>query len=149
MIGTIEIYAGFRLALEKKFPTILVQTKDIKNVVRPSFYIQYIAKNTNQSAQSYKTDVYAFNIVYFSKKEELLELLEIEEALESLFKVPLKVLDGETYVFLELGALNFTRNEDDYILNCGVDIEFTQYFENENRFGEEINTENMEDIEIT
>lgn len=176
-IGTIEIYAAFRALLEANFSEILTQIKDIKNPKPPCFYIQYTGKSTNQRAQSYKNELYAWNILYFAGENELLELLEIEEQLERLLEKPLKCEKDGEILFVELGQLDFSRNEDDYILTCGVNIDLTQAFKadeyetdevagltnadgtpvhkDENaqrvitdRYGEKINTEIMEEIEL-
>ena len=50
MIGTIEIYKAIRKRLEQTFPNVLVEQKDIKNIKRPSFYIQYVGKNFEKQA---------------------------------------------------------------------------------------------------
>ena len=79
MIGTIELYKAIRERLEIFFPEVNVQQKDIKNIERPCFYIQYVGKNFQKTAQEFFEDRISFNIIYFSEKRELLELLEVEE----------------------------------------------------------------------
>ena len=85
MISTIELYEAIRERLESTFPNITVQQKDIKNILLPSLYIQYVGKNLEKTAKEYFSDKISFNIIYFSKEEQILELLEIEEAITKAF----------------------------------------------------------------
>ena len=74
MISTIELYEAIRERLESTFPNITVQQKDIKNILRPSLYIQYVGKNLEKTAKEYFLDKISFSIIYFAK-EELQRLL--------------------------------------------------------------------------
>ena len=64
MISTIELYEAIRERLESTFPNITVQQKDIKNILRPSLYIQYVGKNLEKTAKEYFSDKISFNIIY-------------------------------------------------------------------------------------
>ena len=126
MFSTIELYKAIRERLESAFPKILIQQKDIKNITRPSFYIQYVGKNFDKQAQEYFEDRISFNIVYFATNESLLELLEIEEAFTNAFDAPLRVADGENIVEVEKDSIQSNLNEEDYYLNLTIDFVLTQ-----------------------
>lgn len=143
MISTIELYKAIRERLKITFPNITVQQKDIKNILRPSFYIQYVGKNLSKTAKEYYTDKISFNIVYFSQKEEILELFEIEEAITKAFNAPLIICDDKSIVELEKDALQSNLNEEDYFLNATVDFTLIQ------RMSEDETGEKMEEIELT
>jgi len=126
MFSTIELYKAIRDRLELTFPNILVQQKDIKNITRPSFYIQYVGKNFEKQAQEYFEDRISFNIIYFAQNEALLELLEIEETFISAFNTPLFVADDINIVRVEKDSIQSNLNEDDYYLNLTIDFVLTQ-----------------------
>lgn len=127
MISTIEIYRAIRERLESEFPNILVQQKDIKNITRPSFYIQYVGKAFDRQAQEYWEDRISFNIIYFAQKEELLELLEIEETFTRSFKTPFLIEDNTKVIELKEDGLTTNINEEDYYLNMTVDFVLMQH----------------------
>lgn len=142
MIGTIELYRAVRERLEEFFPNVTVQQKDIKNIQRPSFYIQYVGKSFNKIASEYYEDRISFNIVYFAEKSELLELLEIEETILTAFKTPLIIPDDTNIIFVEKDALNDNLNEEDYYISFVVDFVLTQ------KAVIEENGENINDIVV-
>ena len=153
MISTIEIYKAIRDHLENLFPNILIQQKDIKNITRPSFYIQYIGKNFEKQAQIYFEDRFSFNIVYFSEKEELLELLEIEEAITRSFNKPFYIPDDKYIVKVEKNAIQSNLNEEDYFLNITIDFVLMQTIQDDES-GDDIEyidmtVENEEKAELT
>lgn len=161
MFSTIELYKAIRERLELAFPKILIQQKDIKNITRPSFYIQYVGKSFDKQAQEYFEDRISFNVVYFSQNESLLELLEIEETFTIAFDAPLRVADGENIVEVEKDSIQSNLNEEDYYLNLTIDFILTQRSiklekgDNMEYIGLKIDNENnqevdeyMEDIEI-
>ncbi len=127
MISTIEIYRAIRERLESEFPNILVQQKDIKNITRPSFYIQYVGKAFDRQAQEYWEDRISFNIIYFAQKEELLELLEIEETFTRSFKTPFLIEDNTKIIEIKEDGLTTNINEEDYYLNMTVDFVLMQH----------------------
>jgi hypothetical protein len=143
MISTIELYKAIRERLEETFPNVLIQQKDIKNITRPSFYIQYVGKNLEKIAVELYEDRISFNIIYFSKKEELLELLEIEEAFIRAFNKPLIVPDDKYIIEVEKDALQSNLNEEDYFLNMTIDFVLSQ------RMSEDEAGEDIEDIDLT
>ncbi len=143
MISTIELYKAIRERLEETFPNVLIQQKDIKNITRPSFYIQYVGKNLEKIAVELYEDRISFNIIYFSKKEELLELLEIEETFIKAFNKPLIVPDDKYIIEVEKDALQSNLNEEDYFLNITIDFVLSQ------RMSEDETGEDIEDIDLT
>ena len=138
MISTIELYKAIRKHLESLFPNVKVQQKDIKNIERPSFYIQYVGKNVSTLAQNLYEDRISFNIIYFAKKDELLELLEIEETFIRSFNTPLSIPDDKYIIKVEKNSIQSNLNEEDYYLNFVVDFVLSQ---------REIVTETGENIE--
>lgn len=138
MISTIELYKAIRKHLESLFPNVKVQQKDIKNIERPSFYIQYVGKNVSTLAQNLYEDRISFNIIYFAKKDELLELLEIEETFIKSFNTPLSIPDDKYIIEVEKNSIQSNLNEEDYYLNFVVDFVLSQ---------REIVTETGENIE--
>jgi len=143
MISTIEIYKAIREQLESLFPNTIIQQKDIKNIIRPSFYIQYIGKNFTKQAQTIFEDRIAFNIIYFAEKEELLELLEVEETITRAFNAPLIVPDDKYIVKVEKDSIQSNLNEEDYYINLTVDFVLSQ------TMTEEEAGEDMEDVDLT
>lgn len=143
MISTIEIYKAIREQLESLFPNIIIQQKDIKNIIRPSFYIQYIGKNFTKQAQTIFEDRISFNIIYFAEKEELLELLEVEETITRAFNTPLIVPDDKYIVKVEKDSIQSNLNEEDYYINLTVDFVLSQ------TMTEEETGEDMEDVDLT
>lgn len=142
MISTIELYEAIRERLEVTFPNITVQQKDIKNILRPSFYIQYVGKNLEKTAKEYFLDKISFNIVYFAKEEQILELLEAEEAITKAFNAPLIIRDDKSIVEVEKDSLQSNLNEEDYFLNATIDFTLMQ------RMSEDEEGENMEELEF-
>lgn len=124
--STIEIYRAIRERLESAFPNILCQQKDIKNITRPSFYIQYIGKNFEKIASEYSEDRISYNIVYFAKNERLLELLEIEETFINAFDEPLQVADDRNIIEVDKNSIESNLNEEDYYINFTIDFSLTQ-----------------------
>ncbi|MCD8025084.1 MAG: hypothetical protein LUE64_06070 [Candidatus Gastranaerophilales bacterium] len=143
MISTIEIYKAIRERLESNFSDIDVQQKDIKNITRPSFYIQYVGKNFDKIALEYYEDRISFNIVYFSAREELLELLEIEETFIKAFNEPLTIADDDYIIQVGKDAIQANLNEEDYYLNLTIDFVLSQ------RMTIDSDEENIEYIDMT
>ena len=143
MISTIELYKAIRERLEKTFPNVLVQQKDIKNIQRPSFYIQYVGKNLDKQALEYWEDRISFNIVYFSQREELLELLEVEENFIRAFKDALLIKDDTKVIEVKKDALNANLNEEDYFINLTIDFVLMQ------RMSDDEDGDEMEEIGVS
>jgi hypothetical protein len=143
MISTIELYRAIRERLETTFPNVLVQQKDIKNIQRPSFYIQYVGKNLDKQALEYWEDRISFNIVYFSQREELLELLEVEEKFIRAFKDALLIKDDTKVIEVKKDALNANLNEEDYFINLTIDFVLMQ------RMSDDEDGDEMEEIGVS
>ena len=126
MFSTIELYRAIRERLTESFPNVLIQQKDIKNITRPSFYIQYVGKNIDKQAQEYFEDRISFNIIYFAQNESLLELLEVEETFTMAFNTPLTVADDTNIVEVEKESIQSNLNEEDYYLNLTIDFVLMQ-----------------------
>ena len=126
MFSTIELYKAIRERLTESFPNVLIQQKDIKNITRPSFYIQYVGKNIDKQAQEYFEDRISFNIIYFAQNESLLELLEVEETFTMAFNTPLTVADDTNIVEVEKESIQSNLNEEDYYLNLTIDFVLMQ-----------------------
>ena len=126
MFSTIELYRAIRERLTESFPNVLIQQKDIKNITRPSFYIQYVGKNIDKQAQEYFEDRISFNIIYFAQNESLLELLEVEETFTMAFNTPLTVADDINIVEVEKESIQSNLNEEDYYLNLTIDFALMQ-----------------------
>jgi len=126
MFSTIELYRAIRERLTESFPNVLIQQKDIKNITRPSFYIQYVGKNIDKQAQEYFEDRISFNIIYFAQNESLLELLEVEETFTMAFNTPLTVADDTNIVEVEKESIQSNLNEEDYYLNLTIDFALMQ-----------------------
>ena len=131
MITVIDLYRNIKSTLEKTFPTIPVQIKDIKNPRMPCFYIKVISESSTLTAVEFESDSISFDVIYFAKDDELLELLEIKKQLKTLFTKPLQVtkFNQEDITFVEIDNIAFSLNEDDYVLNCTLDIELIQQVE--------------------
>lgn len=131
MITVIDLYRNIKSTLERTFPTIPVQIKDIKNPRMPCFYIKVISESSTLTAVEFESDSISFDVIYFAKDDELLELLEIQNQLKTLFTKPLQVtkFNQEDIIFIEIDNIAFNLNEDDYVLNCTLDIELIQQVE--------------------
>jgi hypothetical protein len=126
MFSTIELYRAIRERLTESFPNVLIQQKDIKNITRPAFYIQYVGKNIDKQAQEYFEDRILFNIIYYAQNESLLELLEVEETFTMAFNTPLTVADDTNVVEVEKESIQSNLNEEDYYLNLTIDFVLMQ-----------------------
>ena len=162
-IESSDIYRSIKFTLEKTFTGIKVQTKDRKNPNPPCFYIKYIDNTNTQTATEYENDSYAFAIEYFSKIEKLQDLLFVEKILKGIFKKPLKIIlsdEGKNNIiqWVEIDSCAINLNEDDYILNCTINISLDQLiiksslgstdFEDRYEIDGYENNENMEILEI-
>lgn len=166
MIETEDIYRSIKLLLEENFTEIPVQIKDIKFPAPPCFYIKFISSSVSQSALEYEKETLSFDVIYFSKDETLLDLLEKKSALKKLFSKPLKIdLSDTTKLqdvtqWQEIDDITTSLNEEDYVLTCTLNINLNQYQgsqeQSENtsdtdfidRYDEFKNEETIEEIEI-
>ncbi len=128
MITVIDLYRNIKSTLEKTFPDIPVQIKDIKTPIPPCFYIKVIGETSTLTAVEFENDTISFDVIYFAKDDELLEVLEIQKQLKTLFTKPLRItkFNQEDITFVEIDNIAFNLNEDDYVLNCTLDIELIQ-----------------------
>ena len=170
MIEITDIYRSINKLLIKNFENIPVQIKDLKVPNPPCFYIKFITETTSQTAQDYQQNNCSFDVIYFASDENLLELLEIKEKLEHIFKKPLQIEltnNSETIIqYQEINNIDVSLNEEDYVLNCTISMAIEQRLEDEkeifeikdkngniistgskNRFGEYENEETMDEIE--
>lgn len=160
-IETSDIYKALRLLLEKNFNNIDVQIKDKKNPKPPCFYVQYVDNTNTQTAAEYTNDSYVFAIIYFSQKETLQDLFFIEKNLKKILKNPLGIeliADDKTkkIQYQEIDSISINLNEDDYILNCTINISLDQLNTSdnlgitdfENRYNEFENDDLLEELEI-
>ena len=76
-------------------------------------------------------------------KEELLELLEVEETITRAFNAPLIVPDDKYIVKVEKDSIQSNLNEEDYYINLTVDFVLSQ------TMTEEETGEDMEDVDLT
>lgn len=131
MLTSIDFYRAIRKTLEAKFSDIPVQIKDIKNPKPPCFYIKFVNSVSDQTAMEFESTSMSFDVIYFSESDNLLDLLTIQSGLEKLFQNPLIVteFDNENINFVEINSVSTTLNEDDYIVNCTIDLEITQGME--------------------
>lgn len=131
MITVIDLYRNIKSTLEKTFPNIPVQIKDIKNPRMPCFYIKVIGETSTLTAVEFENDTISFDVIYFAKDDELLEILSIQKQLKTLFTKPLQVtkFNEVDIIFVEINNISFNVNEDDYVLNCTIDIELIQEIE--------------------
>lgn len=125
MLNLADYYRCIKKMLETSFSNINVQIKDIKNPAPPCFYIKPINTNSIQSAKEFETSNISFDIIYFSCEETLLDLFNVQKELQKVFQAPLKVSkeNEEEITFIEISNIDFSFNEEDYILNCTIDIE--------------------------
>lgn len=149
MIDTMDIYRALKETLTENFTAIPVQTKDIKNPAPPCFYIQLAADSSTQTASYFETSGYSYAVIYFSGEETILDLLTIKEQLKTLFQKPLVVTaydDADCVNYVEISSFTSTIDEDDYILNCMLEIEHTQTLTAERYEAENDNT--IDDISL-
>lgn len=134
MITVIDLYRAIRETLEGAFENITIQNKDFKLPERPCFYIKYISGIDSQVGDEVFQNACAFDIIYFGEEEQVMELLEVQEKLQELFKKPLKLRlsndSEEATQYQEINDVSSNLNEDDYILNCTISITLVQTAEN-------------------
>ncbi len=130
MLYITDFYRAIKTALKNTFKNIPVQIKDKKNPRPPCFYIQVLNPSSTQCAAEFKEQTFTFVITYFSGPEKLLDLLEIQSKLEELFEKPLKVCEfkKEDINFIEINDIDFSLNENDYILECTLTYSVIQRF---------------------
>lgn len=148
MIETSDIYRTLRQTLEKNFENIKVQIKDVKNPKPPCFYVKFINGVTRQSADEYMSDSIIFDVIYFSLDLTLKDLLSKEKLLKKIFSKPLKIQIGDIVQYQEIESVSINLNEEDYILNCTLEISLNQKADEDNRYEEYDNEEIMEELEI-
>ncbi len=167
MIETADIYRSIRAVLEKEFPDILIQTKDIKTPVPPCFYVRFVTGVEQQTATEFVSEDCSFEVVYFAQYEALSELIEMKRRLRKVFNKPLKIELSETDAttgevlasgvqYQEIDSVTFSLNEEDYVLNCTLSLVLNQGLNAGanggtdvlNRYDEYDNEEYMEEIEL-
>ncbi len=149
-IETADLYRAIKRLIENNFENIPVQTKDKKNPNPPCFYIDYVSRVDTQTATEFENNSILFDVVYFSEEETLRDLIRKEKVLRNIFRKPLKVeitLTENNDEFTvckwqEIDSLTFTFNEDDYILNCSLEISVNQSIE------ETDDSEYMDELEL-
>jgi len=150
MISTQNIYKAIRTRLNTAFPSITVQTKDIKNPLPPCFYIQYVSSNEKEVANDTINTIASFAIYYFATSKTLLDLLQKEQGLKHAFKKPLKVdfANGQNTESRFLNCdCSIDIEETDYILTMTIDFNFYQDKEITNPYDEYDNTSIMDKLE--
>ena len=147
-IETSDIYRSIRQLLEKTFPDITVQIKDIKNPLPPCFYIKYVTDTSLQIASEYSNDSYVFDVIYFSELQTLQDLISVEKILKKIFSKPLKIAIDNSVQYQEIDSVSINFNENDYIINCTLNISLDQKSDTQNRYNEYDNEEFMDDLEI-
>lgn len=149
MIDSMDIHRSIVELLKENFKKIKVQTKDIKNPRPPCFYVKDIADSGRQTATEYETTSYSYAVIYFSKQENLEDLLTVKEYLKRILRKPLKVVayeDPEDINYIEINDVVVTLDENDYFFNCVFSIEHIQKL-GVQRF-ESSNNELMEEMEL-
>jgi len=117
---TTKLYKALRDELTAIFPNKTVQIKDVKNIVKPSFYLRYVTGV--KSGRTLKESTESFEVIYFAEKFALLELLQIKETLESLLDEPIPCENK----FIEISEMTINLNEEEYYLQASFDIEITE-----------------------
>lgn len=145
----------------KKFTKVKVENQDIKNCLkdRPCFFIRSIQTVDTQTASNYELNSFSFEIIYFATENNkgYLELLQTKRFLKAILNKPLKItkncidsnnnIENKTY-FVELDSLSSTINEDDYVLNCVLEIKIEQsidYSDIASQFAVDLDSENITD----
>jgi len=118
--STTKLYKALRDKLTALFPNKTVQIKDVKNIVKPSFYLRYVTGV--KSGRVLKENTESFEVIYFAEDFKLLELLQIKETLESLLDVPIPCENK----FIEISEMTINLNEDEYYLQASFDIEISE-----------------------
>lgn len=130
-IETADLYRSIKKRIEDNFENIPVQIKDKKNPHPPCFYIDFVSRIDSQTATEYENNSIIFDIVYFSEEQTLRDLTRKEKVLRRIFKKALEIELTENNVntvqYQEIDSISFNFNEDDYILNCTLNISLDQY----------------------
>ena len=123
-INTIKIYKSITEKLTALFPEKTVQIKDIKNIERPCFYTRFVTEKTTNHSKI-ENSQQSFEVIYFSEKNQLLELLQLKETLNDFLSCPIAIENKE----IEPLDVTITTNEDDYYLQASFDFEIEQLIE--------------------
>jgi len=151
MITTANIYKSIRYALLRTFQNVRI--KDLKNIEAPCFYIQYVNSSDREVANDTINTETAFNIVYFSSEQTLIDLTEKETSLRQIFKKPLlityKNAKKQTKTrYLQAEEMSSDFDENEYTVVYSINFNFYQDAEVENPYNEELNDNLMEILDI-
>lgn len=142
MITTQNIYKAIKQRLTEFLPSINCQIKDVKNISAPCLYIEAFTSSINVVADNTIQSNEVFNVVYFSDKETLLDLTNVEKQLLQAFVKPVKLVVGSQTRFLH-PTISTEIDETDYVFTLGLTFEFLQSPEVANPYDEYMNDDNM------
>ena len=115
-----SIIKAITLILDAKYPNSKVSNRDIKNVHRPCFYVNFISENSSKIADLVTQDIVSFDVIYFAETSHsgYLDLLSKKKYLKSILNNPIKTEKG----YITVSELDFNINNQDYVLNTVFDV---------------------------
>ena len=128
-----DIQKSITMLLHDKFPTYKISLKQMCDVVKPTFFVSVRKLNT-ENYRTYKDKIVNVTITYVNKEYNHVENNGINDKLDDLFKLTLKVDNN----YLRIDNLNFS--EPDALL-CTFTLEFNEPIEEE-----QLNTYKMEEL---
>ena len=148
MIDVTDALRAIKEVLQLNFPDISVENSDLKNPLRPSFYINVVNQINNRQDSGFIRNLYSFDVIYFgsSQYKGYLDLMEKQAALSNIFINPLVTQKDDRTLYFDVSQLNFNPNTDDYVLNTLFDIEYIQLIDNP--FDINDNNEDMEELQV-
>lgn len=130
MITSDNIYKAIKTRLKQIFKATELQIKDIKDIVPPCLYIQYVNSSDKEVANETYNTTCLFNVVYFADSENLLNLLDVENRLKKALKkaMPVYYINnfGETVRKFIKPEVNSDPDENEYILSVSLTFNFIQ-----------------------
>ncbi len=130
MITSDNIYKAIKTRLKQIFKATELQIKDIKDIVPPCLYIQYVNSSDKEVANETYNTTCLFNVVYFADSEKLLNLLDVENRLKKALKkaMPVYYINnfGETVRKFIKPEVNSDPDENEYILSVSLTFNFIQ-----------------------
>ena len=130
MITSDNIYKAIKTRLKQIFKATELKIKDIKDIVPPCLYIQYVNSSDKEVANETYNTTCLFNVVYFADSEKLLNLLDVENRLKKALKkaMPVYYINnfGETVRKFIKPEVNSDPDENEYILSVSLTFNFIQ-----------------------
>jgi len=118
-----DIVKAFTQKLKIDFANVHVTSNDVsEGFKRPSFFMEFITPKSVLVSENRRLRTFTLRLSYFpsSRTVNAIELLEIQESLESVFSAGKKIHVGSDVLNTDQGC---SCRESDKVLHCDIDFE--------------------------